>query len=834
MRSSGKFGARDMNTRPEDITTEPAGAQLAVVRSTLGIVVRTLLVILAADALGSLALAQIGPPRGFLSEASEAVLAALIALPVLYATTLRPVTQLVRMQTHAAAEARFQVIAQAAGDAILILDAEWKPYFANQATEKMFGIRTREWKEASGEAFLPEDTKQFLQASRTRYRETGESALSKMGAFELDLLRSDGSQFPAEVRVSELKEGQKTHFVVVLRDISARKRAEEELRQSEQKYRMVVQNIDEIVYLVQVAGPNDLAGTVRLVSDHVENIIGYRPDEFLEDPGLWFRLLHPDDVTSVLQATQEIFATKQTGTRVYRVRHKKTGQYRWLEDKVVPQIDGGGNVVALFGVARDFTARKRAEEALRESEDRYRDLVEHSEDLICTHDLEGRILSVNEAPARILGYERSELLFKSIPNMLAPEVRQGFGEYMAKIRRDGVAKGLVIVQTRTGETRIWEYKNTLRTDAVAAPIVRGMAHDITERKQAEEALRFSEEKFSKAFHANPSAACLTTLNEGRILEVNERFEKMLEYRREELLGRTSLEIGLWGDVAERARVREDLRARNHVRNRALQFRTKSGKLRTFLYSAEILTVAGEQCLLAIGEDATERMQMEEALRQLSGRLLQVQDEERRRLARVLHDTAAQDLAGLAMNLNLVERSAGALDPTAREALSESISMAEQCSREVRTLSYLLHPPMLDELGLASAVRWYAEGFAQRSGIHVDVDVSPKLGRLPYEVELMLFRIVQESLTNIHRHSGSLTAKIGIVRNPTEIILEVKDQGRGLLQGALPEVSGSVEALGVGIAGMRERMRQLGGHLDIDSGSQGTTVRAIQQIIGIDS
>ncbi len=134
-------------------------------------------------------------------------------------------------------------------------------------------------------------------------------------------------------------------------------------------------------------------------------------------------------------------------------------------------------------------ARKRAEEALRASEDRYRDLVENSEDLLCTHDLDGRILSVNPAPARALGYEQSEILRMNIRDVLAPEIRAVFDEYLAALRRDGVARGLMTVLTKTGKRRVWEYHNTLRTESVSQPIVRGMAHDITDRLRAERAFR---------------------------------------------------------------------------------------------------------------------------------------------------------------------------------------------------------------------------------------------------------------------------------------------------------------------------------------------------------
>jgi len=196
--------------------------------------------------------------------------------------------------------------------------------------------------------------------------------------------------------------------------------------------------------------------------------------------------------------------------------------------------------------------------------------------------------------------------------------------------------------------------------------------------------------------------------------------------------------------------------------------------------------------------------------------LTLEDDERRRLARELHDTTAQSLAALCMNLSVVREATDTLNPRARAALDESVTLAKESLHEIRTVSYLLHPPGLDELGLASALSGYIGGFIQRSGIRVEVDVPPDLGRLPQAVETTVFRLVQECLTNIHRHSGSSTARVRLVRKPSNLVLEVEDAGRGI-RGNAPS--------GVGIASMRERVQQLDGWLEIASNPGGTTVRA---------
>jgi signal transduction histidine kinase len=204
----------------------------------------------------------------------------------------------------------------------------------------------------------------------------------------------------------------------------------------------------------------------------------------------------------------------------------------------------------------------------------------------------------------------------------------------------------------------------------------------------------------------------------------------------------------------------------------------------------------------------------DSLRQLTGRLLNLQDEERRRIARELHDNAGQALSVLAMNLGAVGEDLGRLMKTA-ETVADSAGMVRQMSDDIRTMSYLLHPPLLDELGLAPALKWYVEGFAERSKIAVDLRCSSEIGRLPREVETAIFRIVQECLINIHRHSGSPTAAIQFDWVDDFVRLEVRDNGTGIS----PELRHQMETggtLGVGLRGMRERASQLGGSLEISA------------------
>ncbi len=225
----------------------------------------------------------------------------------------------------------------------------------------------------------------------------------------------------------------------------------------------------------------------------------------------------------------------------------------------------------------------------------------------------------------------------------------------------------------------------------------------------------------------------------------------------------------------------------------------------------------------VQERTVELDQANQNLRDLTARLMQLQDEERRRIARELHDSVGQTLAALTMNLTAIEGDIKRLNQTAK-TIADSSALVQEMNKEVRTISHLLHPPLLDEAGSVSALRWYIDGFSRRSKIVVELEIAQDFGRLSRELETGIFRTVQECLTNIHRHSGSPTARICLTRVDSEVRLLVKDQGIGIPDEKLDQMVLSATP-GVGLRGMRERLHQLGGSLEIDCNRGGTVVEA---------
>lgn len=278
------------------------------------------------------------------------------------------------------------------------------------------------------------------------------------------------------------------------------------------------------------------------------------------------------------------------------------------------------------------------------------------------------------------------------------------------------------------------------------------------------------------------------------------------------------------DVAQTAQALRDIIAGRRAEYRMEYPCESPDGLRWFQLRVTRPSGARSSRIVVAHEDITEVKRAQQDLARLSSRLMQVQDEERRAIARELHDTTAQNLLAIGLNAARLREPVSAAGEPALRVLEETLDLSEQCLQQVRTLSYLLHPPLLDEIGLASALRWFARGFAERSNIEVKVHVLADSGLpLPREVATTLFRVAQEALSNVHRHSGSVTALITLHLRDDVVRLEVADRGRGL-KGPIDAGDG-VQAMGVGISGMRVRLEQLGGWLEIKSDLAGTCVVA---------
>jgi PAS domain S-box-containing protein len=311
--------------------------------------------------------------------------------------------------------------------------------------------------------------------------------------------------------------------------------------------------------------------------------------------------------------------------------------------------------------------------------------------------------------------------------------------------------------------------------------------------------------------------------EGQIQFWNRGAEELYGWKKDEALGKTTHSLLKTQFPQPFPEVLEQVRRNRHWEGELIHA-GRDGR-RIVVSSRWVYVEQGDAkpVILEINTDITDKKESEENLRELTGRLMQIQDEERRRIARELHDSTGQKLAVAKLHLDTMARSPET--KTHASKMKESSQLIDEAFRDVRTISHLLHPPLLDETGLASAARWLVDGFSERAKIQVEFKISGNLARMPQPVELALFRILQESLSNIHRHSGAKKARILLAQTPQSVTLEIHDDGKGLPKNLLSGSSVRMNRVGVGILGMNERLSQLGGSLEISAEKSGTTVRA---------
>jgi PAS domain S-box-containing protein len=451
-------------------------------------------------------------------------------------------------------------------------------------------------------------------------------------------------------------------------------------------------------------------------------------------------------------------------------------------------------------------------------------IVDNSDDAIVSKNLDGVITSWNNGAERLFGYTPQEAIGQHITLIIPPDHRHEEVTILERLRRGERIQHFETVRMRKDGS-------TFDISVAISPVKDGMgrvvgaskvARDITERKRAD---RVQAEQ-ARLLDLSSDAIMVRDAAD-RVSYWNKAASELYGYTREEALGRVTHEL-LRTQFPEPLESINERLHRNGRWDGELVHRKKDGTQIAVL-SRWVLDrdLDGRwRSILETNSDVTERKQAQEAIkeRELSARLLQSQDQERRRMARELHDGVGQLVAAMSMNTSRIAAEKANLGPDAARSAEENLSLIMQISNDIRTVSYLLHPPLLEELGLRAALEWYVEGFAERSKIAVTLDRQVTVERLPDDVELCLFRVAQECLTNIHRHSGSAKAEIRLVQQNGNIHLEVRDEGRGIP----PKKQQALNAygtLGVGIGGMRERLRQLGGTLQVHSNGNGTTVIA---------
>jgi PAS domain S-box-containing protein len=523
----------------------------------------------------------------------------------------------------------------------------------------------------------------------------------------------------------------------------------------------------------------------------------------------WMNAFHPDD--RLMEEWRAALAAEKPFEKEARVR-RADGQYRWFLIRAVPLRDEQRNIVKWYGTTSDIEDLKRAE-------DRIRLVINTIPVMAWTVRRDGVVDFVNQRWLDYTGLSLEEEIEDPTRAVHPEDLPRIMKKWLADMAAGEPSEDEMRLRRADGEYR-WFLVRTAPLRDEQGNLVKwyGVSIDIEDHKRAESQSRTLLDAIPQQIWSGPS--------DGTFDYCNERWRSYMGLGLEELQG-DGWQSMLHPDDRERV-----LRAWHKSVTMGTPYeqeerhRGVDGTYRWFLARGLPLPDAEGRIVRWYGTntDIEDRKQAEEELRQLSGQLLRLQDEERQKIARDLHDSTGQDLVALATTLSQFHASIPSSSRKLRNLASKCQALADQCIREVRTVSYLLHPPMLDEAGLGDAIRHYAGGFTERTGIELELEISLRLGRMKPSVELALFRVVQESLTNIQRHSGSSQAKIRIERDPGRITLEMSDKGSGIPRN-LRRHNGKLSfGPGVGIPSMHERVKLIGGQLDIESSSSGTTVR----------
>ena len=635
-------------------------------------------------------------------------------------------------------------------------------------------------------------------------------------SMEKRCIRKDGSVVWVNLTVAGVRDGGTLeHFISVIEDITERGKAEE----AQFRLGTIVDSSDDAIV------SKKLDGVITSWNAAATRIFGFTAEEAI---GRSITIIIPPDLQS---EETTILSRLRRGERIEHyqtVRMTKSGKRLDVSLTISPVRDSKGHIIGASKIARDISDRKQAEQ----SRNLLAAIVASSDDAIISKNLDGVITSWNKSSERIFGYTAEEAIGQHITLIIPPERRAEESDILARLGRGERVDHFHTVRRRK-DGSILDVSLTISPVRDSSGRVIGassVTREITAQKQAEQALRESEQRFRVITDASPVMVWMAGtdkrcyyFNKGWLDFVGRTLEQELGNGWAENLHPEDFDRCLQIYVSNfdaRRPFEMEYRMRHHtgqyrwILDRGVPRYAPDGTFEGY--------VGG--CLdIHYQKEAAEKVRVADE----TVRLMKIQDEERRRIARELHDSAGQTLTVLGMSLAQLVQRAESIAPELAKDGREIEGVAQQLSREIRTTSYLLHPPLLDELGLASALNWYVEGLAQRSGIAIKLDIADNVGRLPSDMELAIFRLVQECLTNIHRHSGSKTAEIRMFVKGESLHVEVADQGKGIPPERVSEIRAG--GSGVGIRGMQERLRQFGGEMSIESTGSGTSVTAVLPI-----
>lgn len=494
---------------------------------------------------------------------------------------------------------------------------------------------------------------------------------------------------------------------------------------------------------------------------------------------------------------------------------------------------GFGMVLLADSQKRAVERAVRAEGAERNERRRFETTLASIGDAVVATDGEGRITFANRVASSLLRAPEADLLGRHLDDVFRivnESTRADVESPVARALREGGIAGLanhtVLIAQDGTELPIDDSAAPIHTEGGAAVGAVLVFRDITERRATEKLLAAQTGELRQKAQLLERVDCFVRDLEDRIVYWNSGAVDLYGFSADEAVGQVSHKLLKTVFPTPLEGIRAELMSAGCWDGELIQTRRHGDQVTVVSHWSVQRDENGQPtAILQVNVDVTDRKRVEEAQRQseLAARLLQIQEEERRRIGRELHDSAGQKLVMLKIHLDSLQSGSG---PGEAQRVADCVRLADDLIKEVRTTSYALYPPMLEDIGLKSAISWYLDGFMQRSGIVTRLESPSDFVRPPRELELALFRVLQESLTNVFRHSGSPVANVRLDMKDGMIRLEVADQGKGIPAEVLDAFNrGSLSKLGVGLRGMKDRIRQLGGQLNVSSTAGGTVVSA---------
>ncbi len=709
-------------------------------------------------------------------------------------------------------EQKLRALFELAADPILLMDFNGGIIDVNSAACKIMGL--------SKEEFIKQNILDFNSPENKSKVKERIDFITKNNeyVFETILVNSKGRNIPVEVNAKTLEyDGQKL-ILAIHRDITKRKQFEKENLENQLFVRQITEQSPDIIYIWDVEENKNI-----YVNKDIGVMLGYDKDELKNDREFFNKIIHPDDLLQFDKYYEKIKDWQHEYIFEFEYRMKdRNGEWRWFTGREKEfRRKESGQIISIIGTVREITERKKIEEALKESEQRYKSFTDLAVEGIAVHE-NGILLDGNDRLFNMIGYKREELIGKNILPIVFPEDLIPVAMEMNKMERDYPLE--VEYLTSEGARRIAEFKYK-NVEYRGKKVRFTSVYDITERKEFENALQESEEKFRRLFQTSPNIIVISILETGLIIDINEVGANILGFNKNEMIGKTSIELGISTPELREEMTKKIIKEEEFNLVEKTLYK-KNGEPLTCLLSGQLLNIEGKTYLFQTIVDITklkhselELIRYQQNLKKLTSELNLAEERERRRISINLHDHLTQSLAMMKISLAGIQKEI--LSDQIKESLKEVRKYLDDAIQNSRKITYELSPPVLYELGLSEAVEWLLKQVESGNKIKTFFDSEIRDLFLDNDERILLFRSINELLNNCIKHSKCNTVSVKLSMDEKNIYAEVKDDGHGFNPDKLR--NRNPEEGGFGLFSIRERLEYLNGKILINSSEGGGTI-----------